>query len=77
MKFFTGLLKALRVGIEAAAAVVLTNVLGVFKCGPGPMDFCPTPADISAPVWLGLSFVIVLGINFLLGKLKPAPTPVR
>lgn len=74
MKFVTGLLKALRVGIESAAAVVLTQLLGVFKCGPGPTDFCPAPADISPVIWLGLATVAVLGINFVLGKLpKPAP----
>lgn len=77
MKFLTGLLKALRVGIEGAAAVVLSQVLGVFKCGPNPTDFCPAPSDISPTLWLGLAFVAVLGLNFALGKLPKPPDAVR
>ncbi len=67
MKFITGLLKALRVGIEGAAAVVLTQLLGLFQ-GPAPTDVNPT-------IWLGISFVAVLGINFVLGKLPKPTTP--
>ena len=67
MKFFTGLLKALRVGIEGAAAVVLAQLAGFFQ-GPAPSDVSPT-------IWLAISFVAVLGINFLLGKLPKPPVP--
>ena len=65
MKFVTGLLKALRVGIEGAAAVVLGQLAGFFQG--------PAPSDVSPMIWLGVSFVAVLAINFALGKLpKPA-----
>lgn len=65
MKFVTGFLKALRVGIEGAAAVVLGQLAGFFQG--------PAPSDIGATLWLGISFVAVLAINFALGKLpKPA-----
>ena len=65
MKFFTGLLKALRVGVEGSAAVILGHLLGLFQ-GPAPMDINPT-------VWLGVSFAAVLAINVLLGKLPKPP----
>ena len=68
MKFITGLLKALRVGIEGAAAVVLGALLGFFQG--------PVPTDVNATVWLGISAVAVLAINFALGQLpKPAKKP--
>ena len=73
LTFFRGFLKALRVGIESAAAIIGGQVLGVFKCGPGPMDFCPAPSDISPMIWLPLAFVAVLAINFGLGKLPKPP----
>ena len=66
MKFITGLLKALRAGIEGAAAVVLGQLLGFFQG--------PAPSDVSGTVWLGVSFIAVLAINFILGKL-PVPDP--
>lgn len=67
MKFVTGLLKALRVGIEGAAAVVLASLLGFFQ-GPVPIDVNPT-------IWMGVSFVAVLVINTVLGKLPKSPAP--
>lgn len=65
MKFFTGLLKALRAGVEGAAAVVLGQLAGFFQG--------PAPSDVSATVWLAVSFVAVLAINFVLGKLPREP----
>lgn len=65
MKFIRGLLKALRAGLEGAAAVVLGQLAGFFGG--------PAPSDVSGTVWLAISFVAVLAINFALGKLpKPA-----
>ena len=63
MKFFVGLLKALRAGVEGAAAVLLGQLLGFFQ-GVGPTDVSPL-------VWSGVSLVAVLVINYVLGKLKP------
>jgi hypothetical protein len=63
MKFFTGLLKAIRAGLEGAAAVVLGHLVGFFQG--------PAPSDVSATLWLAISFVAVLGINVLLGKISP------
>ena len=65
MNFLTGLLKALRVGVEGAAAVVGAQLLGLFQ-GPAPLDVNPK-------VWMGVSFVAVLVINFALGKLPKPP----
>ena len=67
MKWFTGLLKALRTGVEGAAAVVLMSLLGFFQG--------PTPTDINPTIWLAVSFAAVLGINVLLGKLPKLPAP--
>jgi hypothetical protein len=66
VKFFQGLLKALRAGLEGAAVVVLGQLAGFFQG--------PAPSGVSATIWLGISFIAVLGINFALGKLKAAAT---
>ena len=62
MKLFTGLLKALRAGLEGSAVVVLGQLAGFFQG--------PAPSDVSGTLWLAVSFVMVLGINFALGKLS-------
>ena len=65
LTFFRGLLKALRVGIEGAAAVVGAQLLGFFQGAP--------PTDVNPMVWMAVSFVAVLVINFGLGKLPKLP----
>ena len=60
MRFFPGLLKALAAGLIAAAVPLAQNLIAFFQG--------VQPSDVSALVWGAVSFVAVLVINFLVGK---------
>lgn len=60
MKFVPGFLKALAAGLIAAAVPVAQNLIAFFQG--------VAPSDVSAVLWGAVSFVAVLVINFLVGK---------
>lgn len=62
--FFQNLLKALAAGAAAAAVIVGQHLIALFQG--------TAPSDVSGAVWAGVSFVAILVLNFLIGKL---PTP--
>ena len=64
MKFLPGLLKALAAGLGAAAAIIAQHLLAFFQGAP--------PSNVSSLIWGALSFVAILVINFVVGKL-PVP----
>ena len=61
MKFFPGLLKAIAAGLIAAAVPLSEKLIAFFQG--------VQPSDVSALVWAAISFVGVLVINFVVGKL--------
>ena len=61
MNFVPGLLKALAAGLIAAAVPVSQQLIAFFQG--------VAPADVSAVLWGAVSFVAVLVINFVVGKL--------
>jgi hypothetical protein len=64
--FFKNLLKALAAALGAAAVIVAQHLIAFFQGA--------APSDVSALVWGGISFVAILVLNFVIGKL-PAPQP--
>jgi len=63
--FVQNLLKALAAGAAAAAAIVAQHLIAFFQGTP--------PSDVSGLVWAGVSFVAILALNFLIGKLPVSP----
>jgi len=61
VKFFPGLLKAIAAGLIAAAVPLADKLIAYFQG--------VQPSDVSGLIWAALSFVGVLVINFLVGKL--------
>ena len=61
MSFFQGFFKALAAGLIAAAVPLAQNLIAFFQGVP--------PSDVSGLVWGAVSFVAVLAINYLVGKL--------
>ena len=64
--FFKNLLKALAAGAGAAAVIIAQHLIAFFQGG--------APSDVSELVWGAVSFVAILVLNFIIGKL-PAPQP--
>ena len=62
--FFKNLLRALAAGAAAGAVIVAQHLIAFFQGA--------APSDVSALLWAGISFVAILALNFLIGKL---PTP--
>lgn len=62
MTFFQGLFKVLAGAGSVALVAVLRGVVAYFQGSQ--------PSDVSPTLWLGLSFVGVLGLNYLISKIK-------
>jgi len=62
MTFFKGLFKVL----SAAGAVALVNLLSAVK----EYFASAQPSDVNSMIWAALAFAAVLGLNFLIGKIK-------
>ena len=63
--FVQNLLKALAAGAAAGAVIVAQQLIAFFQGA--------APSDVSAIVWAGVSFVAILVLNFLIGKLPVSP----
>lgn len=64
-KFFPALLKVLAAAASAAGVILAQKLIAFFQGS--------APSDVSGIVWSAVSFVAVLVINFLVGKLPPQP----